>query len=156
MWLGTALLVTTRDLKYRRWRPRLAERLELLGSLNLVVSPTVLGAGLFVLLLPMVDVMGLALPLVVIVNGIIFVPYVLRTLGPAFYRVAENHDRLCASLGVRGLDRLRLVEFRQQPGQALRQHRLAGSGWSGHQQVVAARRGDLQRTARLRLAPHIG
>jgi thiamine transport system permease protein len=111
MALGTALLVTTRDLKYRRWRPRLAERLELLGSLNLVVSPTVLGAGIFVLLLPMADVMGLALPLVVIVNGIIFVPYVLRTLGPAFYRVAENHDRLCASLGVRGTNRLRLVEW---------------------------------------------
>ena len=108
---GTALLVTTRDLKYRRWRPRLAERLELLGSLNLVVSPTVLGAGLFVLLLPLTDVLGLALWLVVVVNGVIFVPYVLRTMGPAFYRVAENHDRLCASLGVRGLDRLRLVEW---------------------------------------------
>jgi len=51
--LATALLITTRDLKYRHWRPRLAERLELLGSLNLVVSPTVLGAGLFVLLLPL-------------------------------------------------------------------------------------------------------
>jgi thiamine transport system permease protein len=111
MALGTALLVTTRDLKYRRWRPRLAERLELMGSLNLVVSPTVLGAGLFVLLLPMSDVLGLALPLVVIVNGIVFVPYVLRTVGPGFYRVAENHDRLCASLGIKGLARLRLVEW---------------------------------------------
>jgi len=111
MALGTALLVTTRDLKYRRWRPRLAERLELMGSLNLVVSPTVLGAGLFVLLLPMTDVLGLALPLVVIVNGIVFVPYVLRTVGPGFYRVAENHDRLCASLGIKGFARLRLVEW---------------------------------------------
>ncbi len=108
---GTALLVTTRDLKYRLWRPRLAERLELLGSLNLVVSPTVLGAGLFVLLLPFVDVLGWALVLVVIVNGIIFVPYVLRTMGPRFYRVAENHDRLCASLGIKGMNRLRLVEW---------------------------------------------
>ncbi|MEM7124345.1 MAG: thiamine/thiamine pyrophosphate ABC transporter permease [Pseudomonadota bacterium] len=109
--LGTALLVTTRDLKYRRWRPRLAARLELLGSLNLVVSPTVLGAGLFVLLLPFADVLGLALWLVIIVNGIIFVPYVLRTVGPRFYRVSEDHDRLCASLGIKGINRLRLVEW---------------------------------------------
>ena len=109
--LGMALLVTTRDLKHRRWRPRLAERLELLGSLNLVVSPTVLGAGLFVMLLSLVDVLDWALVLVVLVNGIVFVPYVLRTVGPRFYRVAEDHDRLSASLGVKGINRLRWVEW---------------------------------------------
>ena len=109
--LGLALLATTRDLAVRARRTRLADRMELAGSLTLVISPIVLGAGLFVLLLPVVPVFDWALPLAAMVNGIVAVPYVLRILAPTLRRTAEHHDRLCASLGLRGWARIRHLEW---------------------------------------------
>ena len=109
--LGWALLITARELRLRRYRPRLADLVEVGGSLVLVVPPLVLGAGLFVLLSPVADVFSVALGLVVIVNAVMGLPYVIRVLGPPVMRVAEQHDRLCASLGIAGWNRLRLVEW---------------------------------------------
>ena len=70
-----------------------------------------LGAGLFVLLSPVADVFSVALGLVVVVNAVMGLPYVIRVLGPPVMRVAEQHDRLCTSLGIAGWNRLRLVEW---------------------------------------------
>jgi len=108
---GTALAWSARDIAVRRNRPAAADRLELAGSLNLVVSPTVFGAGLFVLLLPMGAVFSYALPIAALVNGVVAVPYVLRLVGPPLRRTAEHHDRLCAALDIGGFNRLRLVEW---------------------------------------------
>ncbi len=109
--LGVLLLATTRDLAARRGRTRLADRLELAGGLTLVVSPVVLGAGLFVLLTPLVPVFDWALALAAVVNGAVAMPYVLRIVGPVLRRTAEHHDRLCASLGFSRRHRLRYVEW---------------------------------------------
>ena len=109
--LGWALLLTVRELRLRRYRPRLADLVEVGGSLVLVVPPLVLGAGLFVLLSPVADVFSVALGLVVVVNAVMGLPYVIRVLGPPLMRVAEQHDRLCTSLGIAGWNRLRLVEW---------------------------------------------
>jgi thiamine transport system permease protein len=46
-----------------------------------------------------------------LVNGIVAVPYVLRILAPTLRRTAEHHDRLCASLGLRGWSRIRHLEW---------------------------------------------
>lgn len=108
---GWAIVLTARELGLRLRRPRAAAALEASGSLVLVVSPIVLGTGLFVLLLPFVDVLSVGLRVVVAINAIMGLPYVIRLLGPPLRRVAEHHDRLCASLGITGLDRLRLIEW---------------------------------------------
>ena len=107
---GWTILLTSRELRVRR-SPRGAEAVETSGSLVLVMSPIVLGAGLFVLLLPVADVLSIGLGLVVAVNAVMGLPYVIRILGPPLMRVAEQHERLCASLGIDGLNRLRLVEW---------------------------------------------
>ena len=109
---GAALVATSRDIACRQGRPGRADRLELAASLTLVVSPVVLGAGLFVLLLPL-GVFDWALPLAALVNGIVAMPYVIRLLGPALRRCAEHHDRLCAGLGIGGWARLRHVEWQE-------------------------------------------
>ncbi len=109
--LGWGILVTSREFRIRRRRPRLAATVELGGALVLVVSPLALGAGLFVLLLPFVDVLAIGLNLVVAVNVVMGLPYVIHLLGPPLMRVAAQRDRLCASLGVAGWNRLRLVEW---------------------------------------------
>jgi thiamine transport system permease protein len=85
--------------------------METVASLVLVVSPLVIGTGLFALLSPVADVFAIGLVLVVAINAIMGLPYVVRTLGPPLMRVGEQHDRLCASLGIAGWNRLRLVEW---------------------------------------------
>jgi thiamine transport system permease protein len=109
--LGWSLLLTTRELRLRRYKPRTADAIETSASLVLVVPPLVIGTGLFALLSPLANVFALGLPLVVLVNAVMALPYVMRTLGPPMMRLAEQHDRLCASLGIAGIDRLRLVEW---------------------------------------------
>ncbi len=48
-----------------------------------------------------------------------------------------------------------VVHRRQQSGQALRQHRLAGAGRADQQQAVPSGRGDLQCTLRAGLSFHV-
>jgi thiamine transport system permease protein len=109
--LGGALATSSRGLRLRRGRRRAAAAIELAGGLVLVISPLALGAGLFLLLAPLTDVFALAPGLVVLLNGVMALPYVMRLLGPALAREAERHDRLCASLGMAGWDRWRLAAW---------------------------------------------
>lgn len=109
--LGVSLVAAGRELRLRRGRPRAANGIELGGSLVLAVSPLVLGTGLFVLLLPLGGLFSYGLVLVAIVNAIMGLPYVVRILAPVAARTAIEHDRLCASLGIAGWNRLRLVEW---------------------------------------------
>lgn len=109
--LALGLLTTQRSLRERMGRPRLAAGVDMLGAMILIVPGFVLGTGLFILLRPVADVLSLALPLVVLVNALMALPYMLRVLGPPLFQLARSHDRLCASLGLSGLNRLRLVEW---------------------------------------------
>ena len=111
LFLGWGLLLTSRDLRLRRYRPGPATALETMAALVLVVPPLVIGTGLFAILVPIADVFSIGLVLVIVVNAVMGLPYVVRTLGPPMMQVAEQHDRLCASLGVAGWNRLRLVEW---------------------------------------------
>jgi thiamine transport system permease protein len=108
---GWGLLLSSRELRVRRYRPRTATALETLASLVLVVPPLVIGTGLFVLLSPVADVFAIGIALVVGINAVMGLPYVIRVLGPPVMRAGEQHDRLCASLGIAGWNRLRLVEW---------------------------------------------
>jgi thiamine transport system permease protein len=93
----------------RRWRR--ASLFQLIGSLPLAASPLALGAGLFVLLLRVGGSLDGGLFLVALVNGFMGLPYVLRVVAPAARDVAERHDRLCASLGIEGWQRWRLIDL---------------------------------------------
>ena len=108
---GLSLLLMSRELSLRRRRPRSAHGVELCGSLVIVVPPLVLGTGFFIVLLPFANVFTIGPMLVVIANALMGLPYVIRVLGPRMMQVAEHHDRLCASLGIRGWHRLRWVEW---------------------------------------------
>jgi thiamine transport system permease protein len=93
-------------------RGGLLERLTDAGaSFVLVVPPIVIGAGWFVLLRRSTDVLSLAPVMVVTVNALMAMPFALRILRPAHDAAAVRHDRLCASLGIAGWSRLRLVDL---------------------------------------------
>ena len=80
---------------------------ELAGMMALAASPVVMGAGLFVMLIPLGDPAALALPVTAVVNAVMALPLVLRSLIPALRRIESDYGRLACSLGMAGPARLR-------------------------------------------------
>ncbi|MGY6038377.1 thiamine/thiamine pyrophosphate ABC transporter permease [Aeromonas sp. AE23HZ002T15] len=109
--LGASLLLTSRHLRVRDRKRRAAALWEASGSMILMIPAVVLSTGLFILFMPFTDVFALGPWLVVLVNALMALPYVLRTLSAPMQLVVRQYDRLADSLGVRGLQRLRLVEW---------------------------------------------
>ncbi|WP_043157326.1 thiamine/thiamine pyrophosphate ABC transporter permease [Aeromonas diversa] len=109
--LGGGLLLTSRHLKLRRRERRHAALWEASGSLILMLPAVVMSTGLFILFMPWVDVFAIAPWLVILVNALMALPYVIRTLSGPMQLVARQYDRLGDSLGVLGWSRLRLIEW---------------------------------------------
>ena len=82
---------------------------EIAGTVPIAASPLVLGAGLYVLILPVANPVGLALPVTLGVNVALALPFALRALLPAVRDLDRDYGRLSASLGMRGWPWLRLV-----------------------------------------------
>jgi len=109
--LAMLLLLSVRHLRVRLERETVARFLESAGLLILVMPPVVLGTGLFFLLRSWVDVFSAALLIVILVNALMSLPFVLRILSAPMLSSAREHDRLCASLGILGWRRWRVVEW---------------------------------------------
>ena len=77
----------------------------------LVVPPIVIGAGWFILLSRFADVFLLAPVMVVAVNAVMAMPFALRAIRPAYDTASERHEKLCASLGIAGRNRFRLIDW---------------------------------------------
>ncbi|MBZ9978800.1 thiamine/thiamine pyrophosphate ABC transporter permease [Mesorhizobium sp. BR-1-1-10] len=77
----------------------------------LVVPPIVVGAGWFLLLRHVGDVLAIAPLMVVTVNAVMAMPFALRAIRPAYDAASERHERLCAQLGISGWSRLWLVDW---------------------------------------------
>lgn len=92
-------------------RPSLADALGLVGLVIVIVPPFALITGLFVLLRRGFDPADLAVPAIILINGLMALPFALRQVEPPLMLAAERHGRLAESLGIAGLDRLRLVDW---------------------------------------------
>ncbi|MFP1642941.1 ABC transporter permease family protein [Pontitalea aquivivens] len=82
---------------------------EAAGMLPLTASSLVIGTGLFVILRPVVTPTALALPVTLIVNAAMSLPFALRMILPEARVLAADYDRLAASLGLSGIARLRYL-----------------------------------------------
>jgi thiamine transport system permease protein len=82
---------------------------EVVGYLSVAASPLVIGTGLFILTYRWIDPILLALPVTVVVNAAMSLPFTLRALSPALRQVEEDYGRLATSLGLSGWARLRIV-----------------------------------------------
>jgi len=109
--LALGLLSATRRLRVRLGQERAGRWLQLSGNVILVLPPVVLGTGLFLLLRPWADVFSIALVLVVAINALMALPFVLRVLDAPMMRTAHEHDCLLQSLGIRGWNRWRLIDW---------------------------------------------
>ncbi|MDU8927706.1 thiamine/thiamine pyrophosphate ABC transporter permease ThiP [Alisedimentitalea sp. MJ-SS2] len=85
----------------------LAQRAEIWGYLGLAISPMVVGTGLFLLINPVADPMALALPVIVMVNALMALPFSVRVLGPELRAIETDFGRLADALGMAGWARMR-------------------------------------------------
>lgn len=91
-----------------RW---LAAGLDGITTLYLALPAIVFGTGAFLLVRGLVDPFTAAPLLVIAANVLLALPFALRVLQGRLTQLAQNHDLLCASLGIRRWHRLRLVEL---------------------------------------------
>ena len=83
------------------------------STLILVVPPLTLGMGLFLLLRGYAGLSELGIYLVILINGMLAVPFVLRALQPAIIASAQQVDRLSSSLGIHGWALFKLIYWPQ-------------------------------------------
>lgn len=79
------------------------------AMLPLTASSLVTGTGLFVILRPFAAPGDVALPVTVVVNAVMALPFAYRALLPPAREVEADFGRLAESLGMKGMARLRLV-----------------------------------------------
>ena len=109
--VAAASLALALALPLARMAGRGVKAFQLLGQITLLIPPIVLGAGWFLLGHRLPDWTA---PLFVILgNALMALPFALTALLPFFMRAAAVDDRLCESLGLQGLARLRLIDWPQ-------------------------------------------
>lgn len=82
---------------------------EALSTLGLALSPLVLGAGLFLLVLPVANPLSLALPVTALVNAFASLPFAVRALRPQAEDTATRFAPLAATLRLSPWGRMRWV-----------------------------------------------
>lgn len=83
--------------------------LEVAALSAVATSPLVVGAGLFLIVFPFAEPARFALAVTVLVNALMTLPFVLRSVIPAMQRVEDDFGRLADTLDLTGRARLRLV-----------------------------------------------
>jgi thiamine transport system permease protein len=110
--VALALALATSARKLHASRRLMRERaVRASGALILAVPPVAVSAGLFVVLRPVADPFALAVPLIILVNALMALPFALRQVEPPLLLSAERYGRLADSLGMRGLRRIRLIDW---------------------------------------------
>jgi thiamine transport system permease protein len=82
-----------------------------LPEFMLLVPPLALGSGWFILLLKVGLESSAAIPVVVVINMLMAMPFVARVLAPELRTHLLRTGRLADSLGIGGLSRLRLIDW---------------------------------------------
>ncbi len=95
----------------RQGRITPAKLVETSASIIYVVPPLVIGTGYFVLMSPHINVFNWVFPIVILVNTLMGLPFVIRTLGPAIRQHQAKHHLLCQQLALDGWNRLRLIDW---------------------------------------------
>ena len=85
--------------------------LEFAAMLPLTASPLVLGTGIFLLSRPFAAPETLALPVTLLVNAALSLPFVFRLILPEARSLHQDYGRLAEALALRGWARLRLLEL---------------------------------------------
>lgn len=82
---------------------------QIAGVMILAASPFVVGTGLFILVNPFADPFLLALPVTMLVNALMSLPFVIRIVLPGMIRTRADYGGLSSSLGLVGWPLFRLA-----------------------------------------------
>jgi len=110
LFLGWILLSASAEQSYFG-NKRFAQLLEFSGSVIYVVPPLVIGTGLFIILSNITNVFDWAILLVILINGLMGLPFVIRTLGPAMRQHTMRFHRLSASLNLSTWQRFKIIDL---------------------------------------------
>ena len=105
------LILRSAALEVYRGHHKRAHGLETAAMVIYVVPPLVLGTGLFMLLIGKVRIESVTIPIVILVNALMGLPFVVRTLQSTVRQRTMEYEQLCRSLGVKGFNRFRLIDF---------------------------------------------
>ena len=109
--LTMMLLWSSRELRQRQNRVA-AQAMEMSGMLILAMPGIVLASGFFLLFNATVGLPQRADGLVIFTNALIAIPYAMKVLENPMRDISARYSQLCASLGISGFNRLRLIELR--------------------------------------------
>nr|WP_275660722.1 thiamine/thiamine pyrophosphate ABC transporter permease [Vibrio mediterranei] len=109
--VGIVLLSSSRMLRIKSHYGR-ADVVEFVGTVILVTPALVLSTATFLMLRGMTNVFSLAFGIVVAVNALMALPYVIKTLNQPMLRLAKQYHLLWQSLGLHGIRRFWLMEWR--------------------------------------------
>lgn len=84
-------------------------RIEAIGLLGLAASPLMIGTGWFIVINPYVDPFAFALPVTVLVNALMALPFALRILIPPLRATVQHYGRMSIMLGLGGWSLWRVV-----------------------------------------------
>jgi thiamine transport system permease protein len=108
--LGSTVLCIGAALALAAPRGRWAE---MIGLLGLAISPLVLGTGLFLLINPYASPQALVVPVTMLVNALMALPFALRIIAPDYARAEADYGRLADALGLHGTMRMRRMIWPQ-------------------------------------------
>ena len=106
---GSAFLAIALTLPLTIFAHRVSRVAEGIGYLSIAASPLVIGTGLFILVYRWADPVALALPITMLVNAAMSLPFALRAIAPELTNVERDYGRLADSLAMTGFARFRLV-----------------------------------------------
>ncbi|WP_337023087.1 MULTISPECIES: thiamine/thiamine pyrophosphate ABC transporter permease ThiP [unclassified Pantoea] len=109
--LTIMLLWSSRELRQRQ-RNVAAQAMELSGMLILAMPGIVLASGFFLLFNATIGLPQRADGLVIFTNALIAIPYAMKVLENPMRDISARYTPLCASLGIAGINRLKLIELR--------------------------------------------
>ena len=109
--MAFGLATTARFLMLERKQHRAKELTLLIGSLTLAFPPMVIGTGLFLIALQIQLVGNVTLLMIALVNAVMVLPYLLRSITPVLISSGQQYQRLCAQLGLGGWQRFRRIDW---------------------------------------------
>ena len=109
--LTMMLLWSSRELRLRHFK-KAGQALEMSGLIILAMPGIVLATGFFLLLNSTTGLPESPYLLVILTNALMAIPYALKVLENPMNDIAARYNLLCASLNLRGINRLRWIELR--------------------------------------------
>ncbi len=108
---GIFIVNSSREYKMQNQYKK-ASLMENLGSIILIIPSIVVSTGAFILLNSYINVFKYAFYFVVLINSLLALPFIIASLSQAFFSIEQEYQNLCKSLGIYGLNKFFLVEFR--------------------------------------------